>query len=86
MKNITLNDITEAQIELAAKMSNQKVENVCRDIFGCNWNTFKADPATTEAFESAFQDYLDFNDGDVECALSSLIDYRAGLMPDYYYV
>ena len=76
MNNITLNDITEAQVELAAKNSNQKVEKVCEDIFGCNyWDIFQPDPAATEKFEAAFQEFLDFNDGDVDCALSSLINY-----------
>jgi hypothetical protein len=85
MNNITLNDITEEQVEAAAKMSNQKVENVCEDIFGCNyWDCFKADPATTEACESTFQEFMDYNDGDVERALSCLIDYRARTMPEYY--
>ena len=83
MKNITLNTLTLAQITLAAKMSEQKLENVLKDIFG-DKDFDRRDAASMEALEAQFQEELADNDGDAECALSCLIDYRAGLMPDYY--
>lgn len=83
MKNVTLNSLTIEQITLAAKMSDQKVENVLKDIFG-DRDFSRKDAATIEAFEDQFQQELADNDNDAECALSCLIDNRAGLMPDYY--
>lgn len=83
MKNITLNSLTLDQITLAAKMSDQKVENVLKDIFG-DRDFSRKDASTMEDFEDQFQQELADNDNDAECALSCLIDYRAGLMPDYY--